>query len=216
MKIIQTIQNILKNLRSLTPIAGEGVNIERTPNGTVFTCTAQPVGGNAASKTGMFDIVDASDSNGPRIRVIDTSPAAELDSDGIPLHAGIPHVNGVAFPIMDRFTQRLTEPRAYYIYLHFDTSRIVPQEEDAAGTADPESEVPEPDPPAFEIVCETIQRRSSFSNLYYLLGRARCEKASGKLTLAGITLDREPGPAFLTWYGPDIGVAEDNPLEETP
>lgn len=212
MKILQAIQNIYKTLRTLAPIAGEGVNIERTPNGFIVSCVAKPSA--VQRETGMFTIVDRTDGTAAKISIEDTSPAAEKDSNGVPVHAGIPHVNGVTFPSLVRFDFSPPSPNTYNIYIHFDATRIKPQEESAAGTADGTAPAVAADPPACEILAVPLQRRSTFTDLYYLIGRVRVEAIDGKPVIAAISQDHRPAPAYLTWYGPDIGVGEDTPLED--
>ncbi len=218
MKIVQAIRDIYKWLRCLQPIAGEGINIERTVNGSVITCTSAPVlrGGNAA--VGMFTIVAETDTEGvAHVYVEDTSPAADKDADGFPIHAGIPHVNGVAFPQVKAYDGIPDAPVLYYIYLRFTPSRIKDQEEAAAGTvpdqpAQPDQPAP-PDQPPCEIITSRIIMKTDLENVYHLIGRVRCARQSNRIVVSGISQDHQPAPIYITWYGPDIGVGEDTPLE---
>ena len=218
MRIVQAIRDIYGWLRRLQPIAGEGVNIERTVNGFVITCTApspQPVlrSGNAAAG-GMFAILSEANPEGvTHVYVEDTSAVAEKDADGFPIYAGIPHVNGVAFPQVKAYDGIPLEPVLYYIYLHFAPSNIKEQEEAEAGTAD--AQPAQPATPACEIITSQKIMKTTLEHVYYLIGRVRCARQSDRIVVSGISQDHAPGPIYLTWYGPDIGVAEDHPLEET-
>ena len=241
MRIVQAIRALQRRVRSIAPVKGRGVVVERTVTGTVISLEEPPSrsrGEDEENPKGMFDIRRHEDEDGNEFIIVgDTSDVAEQeekDKDGnviasYPKYAGIPHVNGVAFPQLEAkyaFSGDDTQG-LYYIYIHFDASRFLAQEEEKAGTADQDdggddggSDGEDDGQPCEIVICEE-QRVSDFENLYYLIGRVRFGKEDGgkksgkpRYTVEAVTLDHAPGPAYLIWYGPDIGVAEEGEDKE--
>ena len=228
MNIIRSIQELFRLVREARPVAGSGVVVEHTSTGSIISARV-PRPAPARKWSGMFSIVEASDDDGNGfVRVCDTTPAAEVeklgdgdDGEEVPVYAGVPHVNGVAFSQLKRAEKRPEEEDALlYVYLHFDASSVIAEEEAKAGVADDggEGDGEEEEDNPCEILFEKEQKKSDFENLYYLIGRVRfgkrTEDGKTRRTVEAISQDHYPGPAYLTWYGPDIGVAEEDDEDE--
>ena len=232
MKIIKAIRWLYQNLHVAWPVAGEGINIEHTKTGSIISLEPQANISDAASQggqawPGMFTIVKREfDMDDPEwgsdyIRIEDTTDAAEKtdpnDSDSLPRYAGIPHVNGIAFDQLPSavFTPGATLQGHHYIYLHFNAGSVVDDVSEDAGIG---HEGETGTPPAFELLCVKEAKTSTFTDLYYLIGRVVFGKEEVELdngvkktyyTVESISQDHFPGPVYLTWYGPDIGIAQE-------
>lgn len=230
MKIVRAIKWLYKSLRAAWPIAGEGINIEHTSTGSIISL--EPQAETMDSETtapiwhGMFTIVkrgydmDSPEWGNDYIRIEDTTDAAEKEDPSapdLPRYAGIPHVNGIAFDQLPAavFTPDESLRGLHYIYLHFNAGSVVDDVSEDAGIGH-EGETGKP--PAFELICVKEAKVSSFTDLYYLIGRVVFGKEEASLdngekktyyTVESISQDHFPGPAYLIWYGPDIGIAQE-------
>lgn len=229
MKIVKAIKELYRLVKAVTPVEGEGVNIEHTAGGSVISLEPQAADAETTVPVwqGMFTIVkrsfdmDDTEWGSDYIRIEDTTDAAEKtapdDTDSLPRYAGIPHVNGIAFDQLSAavFTPGETLQGLHYIYLHFNAGSVVADVSEDAGIGhEGETGIP----PAFELLCVKEAKTSTFTDIYYLIGRVVFGKDEAELdngvkktyyTVESISQDHFPGPAYLTWYGPDIGIAQE-------
>lgn len=218
MKIIREIRELHRLVRSITPVKGKGVVVERTPTGTVLSVEPSPATTEAEAEEptirGMFQIETANeeDGEGQYVVVHDTSPAAERedgeDEDSPPKYAGEVYVNNVLRGNALAFSYHPLAAGLYYIYLHFNAAAGEDGGESGESGDNEQGEVEEPASQVLELVCTATQQSSDGMNVYCLIGRVRFSSQEKEIdgetttvfTVSAITQDHTPlGPVHLTW-----------------
>ena len=222
MKIVKAIKDLYARLKALSPVPGDGIDIQRTATGTIISLEPRhiPAGekNQSPSVKGMFHIerVDEKNGKGQYVVVHDTSTAAERqdgeDENSPPKYAGEVYVNNRLRGNALAFSHHPNAAGLYYIYVHFNAAAG----EDGGGNGQGGDNGGEEEPAAqeLELVCTAAQLASDDMNVYSLIGRVRFSSQGKEIdgetttvfTVADITQDHTPlGPVYLAWETSDGG-----------
>lgn len=223
-------RNVLSRLRALEEfadssriIAGEGVGVTQSRHGVVISADPDETG---AARRGAFDIcaghlerdretglyTAGSTENSARFRVTD-SGEEQCGLDRRPHSCGIMTVNNQPFEVPYFEGEATLRNRWQYVYAVFTP----PSFRDADAFEDPVRV----SPPGAEITLCGAVRQSTPEAVFCLLGRVRmrvvktADPDSGKPqdeTVLDILKERQPGELHCTWWGPCLGLLQDQPF----
>ncbi len=185
MKIIREIIKLGKAVRSLFPVAGEGIAIEKTPKGTIYSLLDLSGATDLLDqKRGMFEIIDAGttkDDEGNDVYNVSIINGANEESE----ICGVCHVNRQPFEV-DK--ENFVVVEYSYIYLKFSAPVEAAENIPAKVTA----------------VIKTELQESTDEVVYHLIGQVWIDD-----DVLHLQQDHQPGNCFIEWYGPCLGLLEE-------
>ncbi len=191
--LLQRIRILENAVRQNTPVSGEGTLVSRGLHGTVIEGDVD----GQDTRQGMFALLPVPD-DPSKVLLTDSSVEPEYAADGKARapYAGIAHVNDQPFEVKRKVFSFAAKTGERYVYLKF----TAPDGGNAEVGVEP--------------VVETKLQTSDPKTAWYLLGRVRPKVVSGKIEEMEISQDHLPGNCYFWWFGPCIGLLEEQTFYE--